>query len=139
MRYDRGRFFAFGVLSIVNVLALLLYGLDLATRGSGGAGDSLPVLIVLAGLWLLVALHAAVRRGRDMEWSALQTVAIFVVALGFGPFVLVLIAYLALAKTGVVPNKFGPPASPPSITTWLAALMLQSVPWWVLAIAARVM
>lgn len=138
MRYDRGRFFAFGVLSLVNVLALLLHGLGLATRGRGGEATSLPVLLVLAGLGLLAALHAAVRRGRDLGWPALQTVALFVVALGLGPAVLVLIAFLALAKTGVEPNAYGAPVPPPAVGTWLAALLLQSVPWWVLAITSRV-
>jgi len=138
-RYDRARFLAFGLLSTVNVVALLIHGLGLATHGRGGAAASLPWLVVLAGLWLLLALHAAVRRGRDLDWPALQTIATFAVALAFGPALLVLIAFLSLAKTGTAPNRFGPPAPRPSIATWLAALLLQGLPWGLLAVAARLL
>jgi len=55
-RYDRSRFLAFGALPAVNVVGLLIYGLGLATHGTGGAGRSLPALVVIAAVCLLTAM-----------------------------------------------------------------------------------
>src|SRR5215218_709011 len=67
-RYDRSRFLAFGALPVANVAGLLIYGLALATHGTGGAGRSLPALVVIAAVCLLSAMAAAIKRGRDAGW-----------------------------------------------------------------------
>jgi len=138
-RYDGSRFLAFGVLPAANTIALLLYGLDLATSGSGGAGRSLPVLIVLALVCLLTALLATVKRGRDIGWAAWVTVVLFWVTLGMGPILLVLVGYLAFAKTGAQGDRYGPSPGPATTSTWVWALINLLWPWAVLAVLARLL
>jgi hypothetical protein len=85
LRYGRSRFFVFGVVPALNAIALLLYGLGLATHGSGGSEKAVPLLIVLAGACLLAMCVATVRRGRDLGWKAAAWVwtAVAVAALWF--------------------------------------------------------
>lgn len=137
LRYDRSRFLAFGVLQALNAIGLLLYGLGLATHGTGGAGRSLPVLIVLAVVCLLMALVAAVRRGRDVGWPAWMTVVAFWLSLVVAPVLLGLIAYFAFAKPRPKADTFGSPAPPATMTTWVWALMNLLWPWLVLGVLAR--
>ena len=136
-RYDRSHFFAFGVLQAVNVLGLLLYGLDIATRGLAGGKAPLPALIGLAGFCLLMAMAAAVKRGRDLGWAAWMTVVAFWVSFGLGPVLLGLIGYLAFAKSKPAGDEFGPPAEPANVGTWVWALANLAWPWVVLAILAK--
>ncbi len=138
-RYDRSRFLAFGVLPAANTVGLLLYGLGLATHGTGGAGRSLPALVVLAVICLLIALVATVKRGRDIGWATWMTIVIFWVTLGMGPVLLVLIGYFAFAQTREQADRFGPPATPATTSTWVWALMNLLWPWVVLAILAKVL
>ena len=138
-RYDRSRFLAFGVLPAANAVGLLLYGLGLATHGTGGAGRSLPALLVLAGICLLTALLAAIKRGRDIGWAAWMTTVIFWVTLGMGPVLLGFIGYLAFSKSTGHADRFGLPASPATASTWVWASMNLLWPWAALAILARVL
>lgn len=136
-RHDRPRFFAFGILPLLNVLALLLYGLVLATRGRGGAAASLPLLLVVAGVVLLLVAWAAVQRGRDLGWSAWVSFAAMLASIVMAPAVLLVAGYFALAKGQPGDNQHGPPPSPPTLVTWLNAGLLLLLPWIILAVAAR--
>lgn len=138
-RYDRSRFLAFGVLPAANAVGLLLHGLGLATHGTGGAGRSLPALVVLAGICLLTALLAAVKRGRDIGWATWMTTVIFWVTLGMGPVLLGLIGYLGFAQATEQADRFGPPASPATASTWVLASMNLLWPWAALAVLAKVL
>lgn len=63
-RSGRTYFFILGVVPLLNAHALLLYGLNLATSGSGGTERVVPVLLVLAVAGLLALGMAVVKRGR---------------------------------------------------------------------------
>jgi uncharacterized membrane protein YhaH (DUF805 family) len=135
-RYDRSRFLAFGVLPVLNVVGILLYGLDMATRGTGSE-DSIPALLGIAALCLLLAMLAAIRRGHDVGWSAWLTVPVFWVSLSLGPVLLVLIGYLIFAKSSEKAEEFGPMVAPASAVTWVQAVMNLLWPWAALAVLAR--
>ncbi len=136
-RFDRTRFFAYGVMTAVNAVALALYTLDLATRGRGGAAHAQPVLMVLVGACLIGAMIAAVLRGRDLGRPAWQIVVGFWLSLGTGPIVLLFLGYLAWAKGEVGPNAYGPPPVPAGFVTWLQAVLLLVAPWLVFLVASR--
>lgn len=139
LRHSRSQFFAFGILSLLNVFALLLYGLGLATHGRGGAAASLPLLVVLAVVALLVVPWAAVKRGRDLGWPAWVSIAASVGSLLFGPAVLLVAAYMAFSKGQPESNAFGPPPPPATRAVWVQAIALLLLPWAILAVAARVL
>lgn len=138
-RYSRLRFLVFGVVPALNAIGLLLYGLGLATSGSGGTERAVPLLLVLAGGLLLATCVAAVKRGRDLGWKAAATLAGLVVGAGFGPLVLVLIGYLALARGNPEENAYGPPDPGLSAAAWVGAVVAAVVPWFAAVTAARVM
>lgn len=137
-RYNRASFFALGVLPALNAIGLFLYGLGLATHGTGGAGRSLPALIVLAILCLLVSLYAAVKRGHDLGWPAWQTALAYVFTMGMGPVALLLITYFACARGLPSANEYGAPP-PTSFTTWFWAIFVIVCSWFVLATTARIL
>ena len=138
-RYDRTHFFAFGVLPTLNSLAMLVYGLGLATHGTGGAGRSIPALLVLVAINGLMALTAAIKRGRDLGWSAWITVLSFWLALALGPVLLVLVGYLVFANPKSSGEAFGPPAAPATVVTWYWAIMNLIWPWFLLAFLGKLL
>lgn len=136
-RYDRARFVAFGFLPAANAAALLIYGLTLATSSTGGAGRPIPALLVIAATCLLIALAATVKRGRDLGWPLLLTLAAFWLS---GPFLPILIGYFALARTREEKAaSYGPPPVPPNLITWGWALLNLLWPWMVLAVLGKVL
>lgn len=138
-RHDRARFIAFGLLSLLDVFALLLHGLNLATHGRGGAAASLPWLVLLVVALLFVTLWAAIRRGHDLGWSAWAAVGACAGSLLLGPVVLVLAGYLTVAKGQPESNRFGAAPSRATPSTWLLAALLLAAPWAILAAAARML
>jgi multisubunit Na+/H+ antiporter MnhB subunit len=138
-RYDRSRFLAFGALPLANVAGLLIYGLALTTHGTGGAGRSLPALVVIAAVCLLIAMAAAIKRGRDVGWPVWLTAVAFWAALGMGPALLLLIGYFAFAKSPAKADELGPPATPPTAATWAWAISNLLWPWVVLAVLAKIL
>lgn len=136
-RFDRARFFAYGVMTAVNAVALALYTLGLATHGQGGAANAQPVMFVLIGVCLIGAMVAAVLRGHDLGRPAWQIVVGFWVSLGTGPLVLLFLGYLAWAKGEVGPNAYGPPPVPAGLVTWLQAALLLVAPWLLFLVASR--
>jgi hypothetical protein len=138
-RYDRSRFVAFGVLPILNLLGLLLYGLMLSTSSTGGAGRSIPTLLVIAGICALIALAATIKRGRDIGWPAWQTAILFWVTLSLGPAVLALLGYFAFAKPKEQADRFGLPPSPATLITWYWAVLNLLWPWMVLTVLSKVL
>lgn len=99
LRSGRLHFLLLGVIPALNALALLLYGLHLATSGSGGTERAVPVLLVLAAAGGLALGVAVVRRGRDLGWKAWASLAGLVLSAGLGPMVLLYLGYL-LFKSG---------------------------------------
>lgn len=138
LRYGRDRYLVFGVLQALTASGLLLYGLHLATRGSGGSGDALPLLLVVAGLCLLTAAVASVKRGRDLGLAPWITVLLVVVGLGTGPLFLLLVAYLALARGQSGSNALGPPAPPMGLLAWGWGLMALIYPWVLVLLLGRI-
>ena len=138
-RYDRSRFIAFGVLPALNAAALLLYGLALATGGGGGSEQAVPALIAMAAVCLLTAMWAAIKRGRDLGWPWWATLLGFWFSVGLGPVVLLLVGYLAFAKSSPnVQEPDGPP-SPAAAATWFWAAVNLGWPWVAMAVLAKVM
>lgn len=133
LRFDRTRYFAFGLVSVFNVLALLLHGLNLSTGGARGllraSEATVPVVLVIAAICLLVAAMAAVKRGRDLGWPALVTLAAFVVLTGLGPAVLLLVLYLVFAREKPAAQSFGPSPETAGPVTWLLMFVNAVWPW----------
>ncbi len=142
LRFDRTRYFAFGLLSVFNVLALLLHGLNLSTGGARGllrgSEATLPVVLVITALCLLVAAMAAVKRGRDLGWPALVTLAALLVGTGLGPGVLLLLLYLTFAKEKPAAQQFGPSPATAGPVTWLLAFVNAVWPWAAVMVLGRV-
>lgn len=142
LRFDRTRYVAFALPSAFNVLALLLYGLQLSTGGARGllrgSEATLPVVLVIAASCLLVAAAAAVKRGRDLGWPALVTLAAFIVLAGLGPAVLLLVLYLAFAKEKPAAQQFGPAPGFAGPATWLMMLVNAVWPWLAVLVLGRV-
>jgi uncharacterized membrane protein YhaH (DUF805 family) len=138
-RYDRSRFIAFGVLPALNVVALLLYGLALATGSGRGSEQAVPALIAMAAVCLLTAMWAAIKRGRDLGWPWWATLLGFWLSVGLGPVVLLLVGYLALAKSNPSPQQRQDPPPRADAATWFWAAMNLGWPWLALAVLAKVM
>jgi len=142
LRFDRTRFFAFGLVSVLNVLGLLLHGLYLSTGGARGllrgTEANVPVVLVIAAICLLVAGTAAVKRGRDLGWPALVTLAAFVVLTGLGPAVLLLVLYLVFAREKPAAQQFGPSPGTAGPVTWLLMLVNAVWPWMAVLVLGRV-
>lgn len=132
-RHTRAHFVALGVLPVLNAMALLLHGLSLATRGGRGE-HALPLLIALALASLLFAAWAAVQRGRDLGWPAWITLAGCVLSFVGGPLLLVLMGWLAFARSR---SDDAPPAAPPRPATWAAAAAVLLLPWVVMTGVSR--
>jgi uncharacterized membrane protein YhaH (DUF805 family) len=138
-RYDRSRFIAFGVLPALNVVALLLYGLALSTGSGGGSEQAVPALLAMAAVCLLTAMWAAIKRGRDLGWPWWATLLGFWLSVGLGPVVLLLVGYLAFARSNPSPLQRQDPPPRASAATWFWAAMNLGWPWVVLAVLAKVM
>lgn len=139
LRSGRLHFFLLGVVPLLNALALLLYGLYLATSGSGGTERAVPVLLVLAAAGGLALCVAVVRRGRDLGWGALASLAGLVLSAGLGPMVLLYLGYLLFKSGQRGDNAFGPPAPAVTLAAWLGPVVTLVLPWFVAVMAARLM
>lgn len=138
-RYDRSRFIAFGVLPAVNVVALLLYGLALATGSGSGSEQAVPALIAMAAVCLLTAMWAAIKRGHDLGWPWWATLIGFWFSVGLGPVVLLLVGYLAFAKSNASAQAPEAPPPPATAATWFWAAVNLGWPWVAMAVLAKVM
>lgn len=142
LRFDRFRFAAFGLVSVFNVLALLLHGLNISTAGGrglfSGSSVTVPVILVLAVLCLLPAGVAALRRGRDLGWPAIQTLAFCIVATSLGPAALLLALYMTAARSKPAAEKFGEAPGPVGLATVVFAVANAVWPWMALLVIGRV-
>lgn len=135
-RHHRGHFFAFGLLPVLNAVALLIQGLNLSTHGMGNTGRSLVVILVAAGVSLLCAAVSAVKRGRDLGYPTLTASLAILASLMLGPVFLVLLVYLAFAKAA---DPAAAPAGAPVASMgihWLWAPVLLLAPWMALLVAS---
>lgn len=135
-RHHRGHFVAFGLLPVLNAVALLIQGLNLSTHGMGNTGRSLVVILVAAAVSLLCAAVSAVKRGRDLGYPTLTTSLAILASLMLGPAFLVLLVYLAFAKAAdPAPSAAGAPGASMGIQ-WLWAPVLLVAPWMALLVAS---
>ena len=143
LRFDRLRYFAYGLLGTLNVLALLLHGLNLSTRGGGrglgGSPATIPALVVVAGLCLLVVLVASVKRGRDLGLPAAGTLAGLVLSFSFPPALLVAMGFLLFAKARPAAARFGEPPPRAGLATGLWAAVNLAWPWFGLGVLSHAM
>ena len=133
-RHHRGHFVAFGLLPVLNAVALLIQGLNLSTHGMANTGRSLVVILVAAGVSLLCAAVSAVKRGRDLGYPTLTASLAILVSLMLGPVFLVLLVYLAFAKAADPAPADAPVAS--MGIRWLWAPVLLVAPWMALVVAS---
>ncbi|MBL8348334.1 MAG: hypothetical protein JNN03_23100, partial [Rubrivivax sp.] len=103
-----------------------------------GSETSLPVVLVIAAICLLVAAVAAVKRGRDLGWPALVTLAAFVVLTGLGPAVLLLVLYLVFAREKPAAQQFGASPDTAGPVTWLLMLVNAVWPWMAVLVLGQV-
>lgn len=82
---------------------------------------------------------AVVRRGRDLGWGALASLAGLVLSAGLGPMVLLYLGYLLFKSGQPGDNALGPPAPAFSLAAWLWSLVALVLPWFVAVMAARLM
>ncbi|MCZ8253308.1 MAG: DUF805 domain-containing protein [Hylemonella sp.] len=139
LRSSRLHFLLLGVIPALNALALLLYGLHLATSGSGGTERAVPLLLVLAAAGGLALCVAVVRRGRDLGWKTWGSLAGLVLSAGLGPLILLYLGYLLFKSGQPGDNAWGPPAPAVTLAVWLWALVALVLPWFVAVMAARLM
>ena len=133
-QHSRSHFFAFGILPIANVVALLIYGLVLSTGNSGNTDRSLAAILAATVLLLSCSVVSAVKRGRSLGFSAPATSAAIGVSLLLGPVFLLLVGYLALAK-----SRFeGTPASERLGFAWLWSPILVVAPWMALLVISAI-
>lgn len=126
-RHDRARFAMLGVPATFNGLAMLLVAFNATFRIGTGYRWLLPVAVAVACLAL--ATSCAIKRGRDIGWAPISTVALFVLCIFFGPAVLMPVAVLLFLPTRPSADAFGPAAPPLGPLTLLMALVLATVPW----------
>lgn len=137
-RHSRSQFAALGLLPLGNIVLLLLHGLNLSTRSTDGSGRVIPALLVIAGIVLLTSIAAAVPRGRDVGLAGWITVLCCLAAFALGPLALVFYGYLAFTKGNAQGDRFGPPARPAGVLTWLLALVNLVWPWMAVLVAGQV-
>lgn len=137
-RHHRGHFVAFGLLPVLNALALLIQGLNLSTHGMGNTGRSLVVILVAAGVSLLCAAVSAIKRGRDLGYPPLTAALAILASLMLGPVFLVLLVYLSFAKAAdPAPSPAGEPVASTGMgIRWLWAPVLLVAPWMALVVAS---
>lgn len=126
-RHDRARFAVLGLPATFNGLAMLLVAFNATFRSGMGYRWLLPVAVAL--VCLAFATACAIKRGRDIGWSPVSTVALFVLCMFFGPVVLLPVALLLFLPTRPPADALGPPAPPLGPVTLLIALVLAAVPW----------
>ncbi len=126
-RYDRARFAILGVPATFNGLAMLVVGFNATFRTGIGYRWLLPVAVALA--CLAFATSCAIKRGRDIGWAPVSTVALFVLCIFFGPVVVVPVAVLLFLPARPPADALGQAAPPPGPLTLLVALVLAAAPW----------
>ncbi|MBX3609725.1 MAG: DUF805 domain-containing protein [Hydrogenophaga sp.] len=131
MRDDRVRFLIFGFLPALNVVALFVASIFVATSGRSGSGAALAVVLLSILVSLAAVVHAGVRRARDLGWSGTTTVVVIGLCIVVMPLVPVLLLWLLLAP--------GQPATevpqPTSLNRWLAWVLVLGAPWMLTLVA----
>ncbi|MDP3859446.1 MAG: hypothetical protein Q8Q73_16955 [Stagnimonas sp.] len=132
LRYDRARFAAYGLTSAVNGIALLIFAFDASFHLGSKLGMWAAIALGLGALaW---AGRCAMRRGRDLGWSAPMIAIAFPLSLFLMPLGLLLIGFLCFGLPQPKAERFGlaPPAAGAS-RLWLGALFGVLAPWALLA------
>lgn len=130
MRDNRWQFVVFGVLPTLNLCALFVYSVFLATGARGATGAALVVVLVAMLLLMVAAVHSAARRARDLGWSGTTTLVVFALAGLLVVPVPLLVAWLAFA-----PGQGDEPAPPAGLARWLRLVLLLGLPWMLILVA----
>lgn len=138
-RNDRTRFALFGLLPLLNILGILLYGLDQSTSGRGGGAASIPWLVAIVGVYLLMTMVPVIKRGCDLAIPAWLTPILFWLSIGLFIALPLLVGAFAFMKSRPGAEKFGPAPEPAGVITWGWAFMNLIWPWVILGILAKVL
>jgi uncharacterized membrane protein YhaH (DUF805 family) len=141
-RYSRTEFFAFGLLPLVNVAALLIRGLYISTSSNYGEGKTIPILVVIAGLILLGSMVAAIKRAYDLDVSAKISVPVLIFSIGVIPLLPIIVVALCFMRGQPISteeNSFGPPPRAMNVIRWGWACVTLIIPWVLLFVLARVL
>jgi uncharacterized membrane protein YhaH (DUF805 family) len=126
-RHDRFRFALLGLPAILNALAMFLVAFNVSFRTSAGYLFLVPLAVAL--VCLMIGAHFAIKRGRDLGWSAWSTMGILIASLVFFPAILAMLCVLLFLPARQHAERFGAPPTRLSILSWLAALPLATMPW----------
>lgn len=135
-RHSRGQFLAFGLLPLLNTVALLVHGLNLSTHGRGSTGRALVVILAAGLVSLLCAAVSAVKRGRDLGYETWAATLILLGSVLTGPLFLVLLAYLAFAAPRRPAAMSTDPDADLMGARWLWAPVLLIAPWMMILVVS---
>lgn len=130
LRLHRRDYLLHGLLPLANMVALALYGLDVATRG-GGEAEKTPLILFVIACLFVESLMAAVGRGRDLGLHPAITLMGLWIS---GPLLPLALGALCFLRGKAAANAYGPPppdSTPLNLPLAAAALVLP----WVIVIA----
>lgn len=126
-RHSRLHFALLGLPAIINVLLLLVVAINTAFRPNGGFKWLLPLCAAL--VCLALAVHFAVKRGRDLGWTPLSTAGILLVSVLMLPAVLIPLGLLLCMQAKPSGDRFGPPPGPVALLSVVLGFVLALCPW----------
>lgn len=125
LRYDRPRYIALGLPSLLNALLLAWYVHQINTVGSHDQ-YAVPLYLVIAGGCGLFGVSAMIKRSRDIGSSAWGILLGFL----FAPPLMLLVALVLIFVPGnPAADQLEPPPPPPKRHTWQTGLILLILPW----------
>ncbi|WKJ89962.1 DUF805 domain-containing protein [Methylomonas montana] len=125
LRYNRPRYIALGLPSLLNALLLALYVREINTAGSHDQ-YAIPLYLVIAGGYGLFGVSAMIKRSRDMGSSAWGILLGFLFA---PPLMLLVALVLIFVPSNPAADQLEPPPSPPTRDIWLTGMVLLVLPW----------
>lgn len=131
-RFNRTDFFLLGCIPVVNILGMLLYGLNVSTHGNYGEGETIPVMLVFVVLTIPLVIYAILCRGQDLGWPANKTVPGMILALWIGPLLLIPFGILQFSAGKNDANPFGPPSPGLTLNKLVFGFLVLALPWAVL-------
>ena len=125
LRYNRSRYLALGLPSLLTAITLLLYVRHITTSDSHDAYAA-PFYLTMAMACALFGASAMIKRSRDMGSSAWGILLGFL----FAPPLMLLVALILLFVPGnPAADTLEPPTAPATLPTWLTGLALLILPW----------
>ena len=136
--HHRGHFLAFALLPLLNTLGLLVHGLNLSTHGTGNTGRALAIILVSGLISMISVAVSSFKRARHLGFAPRAAALGLLASLFLGPFVLLVVLYLGIAKPRVGdPAQTTPTAAALGIR-WLWAPVLLLGPWAAILVASAI-